>query len=187
MAAVRKRKGLLRSCLLICLMTSLPIGVLSTTCPIDPELEVGAAGNSYDCPDTLPDGTVNTYNSCCVNDRADENGDYHTCCQDPEIAKAESMGKFYALCGTIGGVTAGIMLLVFVKTYCQDDTFKCLRPIKKELNKWFALISDALCFCGCCPKKLRRKTKNDTNEKGSKVNKSGDPSTTEVNMDDFWM
>jgi len=187
----KRRRSCLRVVLFACVIITLPIGVLSTQCPIDPDLDVGEPGNSYECPDNLPDGTANTYNTCCHNERPDENGDYHSCCQDPEVAKAESMAKFYGICGIMGGVTGAAMLIVYVRTYCKDDTFRCLKPIKRECKKWFDYTMDALCFCGCCPKKLRRKTKNDDiqddKKKETNKHKTEDPAQMEVEMDAFWI
>ncbi|XP_022086983.1 uncharacterized protein LOC110977304 [Acanthaster planci] len=187
-----KRRPRIRKFVQFVLLLILPLGVLSTQCPIDPDLDVGEPGNSYECPDTLPDGTENTYNTCCHNERPDENGDYHSCCQSPEVARAESMAKFYGMLGILGGVTGGLMTVVYVRTYCKDDTWRCLKPIKRECKKWFDLTMDALCFCGCCPKKLRRKTKKDheipDNKQTSNDKKAADdPAAVEVNMDEFWM
>ncbi|XP_072046113.1 uncharacterized protein [Amphiura filiformis] len=163
--------------------------VSSTSCPIDAALEVTQPGNSYECPDLLPNGQPNEYNFCCQNDRPDENGDYHSCCQDPDASDAAKMQEFINICIIIVCITIALMIGVFCHTYCRDDTFPCLAPVKKDLKKWYDMMMDSLCFCSCCPKKLRRKTKKERLEekKEAEVVKEVHPSQMEVPIDDFWI
>lgn len=162
--------------------------VYPTSCPIDPLLEATEPGNAYECPDTLPDGLPNEYNFCCQADRPDENGDSHTCCQDPDLADGAKMQEFYNICIIIVCVTLGLMTAVFVHTYCHNDTFPCLIPLKREVRKYKNMVMDSLCFCSCCPKFLRRKTKKEfaLEKEQARAEADVDPSQMEVPQD-FWI
>eukprot|EP00057_Strongylocentrotus_purpuratus_P022578 XP_011677052.1 PREDICTED: uncharacterized protein LOC757315 [Strongylocentrotus purpuratus] len=135
--------------------------VSATTCAIDTELPETAAGNSYECPDTLDDGTDNEFNQCCYNDRPDESGNFHSCCKDEAAKSAEKMQEFYNICIMIGAITGCCMAAVFMCTYCEEDTFPCLKKLRRACKKYYNLFMDALCFCSCLPKKLRRKGNKD--------------------------
>ncbi|KAJ8049361.1 hypothetical protein HOLleu_02075 [Holothuria leucospilota] len=170
---------------------SFPFAVSSTNCPVDPLLPETAPGNSYECPDLLPDGTPNDYNTCCHNDRPDSEGNFHSCCQSEEEKNEAKMGKFYLICGYIGIGTAAVMTSVFAYTYCRDDTFPCLKPIRRTVKKHFDRALDAVCFCSFLPKKIRRRgKKNDIPEEPKKPRVSpkynNDPTKMDVPDDQFW-
>ncbi|XP_072182113.1 uncharacterized protein [Diadema setosum] len=180
-----------------CAVLTLRVAQVSpTTCAIDNTLPETAAGNSYECPDTLDDGTENTYNVCCWNDRPDESGNYHTCCQDESVASAEKMQQFYNTCIIIGAVTGAVMLCVFMCTYCHEDTFSFIKPLKRSTRKCYNGFMDAICFCSCLPKRFRRKEKRDDlpeakkqtnrNRKNPEYDMPTSSDQQEIVMDPFW-
>ncbi|XP_041466025.1 uncharacterized protein LOC121416599 [Lytechinus variegatus] len=175
-----------------CLVLAVKIhDVSSTTCAIDTTLPETAAGNSYECPDTLDDGTENEFNQCCYNDRPDESGNFHSCCQDEAEKSAQKMQEFYNICIIIGAVTGCCMAAVFMCTYCEEDTFPCLKKLKRTCRKYYNLFMDGICFCSCLPKKLRRKEHKDgpmeTNTRNKRIfDKPPSADDQELVVDPFW-
>ncbi|XP_071851430.1 uncharacterized protein [Apostichopus japonicus] len=166
--------------------------VSGTNCAVDPILPETEPGNSYQCPDQLPDGTPNDYNNCCWNDRPDSEGNYHSCCQSDEEKSSAKMGKFYWICGYIGAGTLSVMVAVFVYTYCREDTFPCLKPIRRTVVKYFNQGLDALCHFSFLPKKFRRNgkkkdTPTETKQKNVNFAYNNDTSSMPVPEDQFWM
>ncbi|XP_072182112.1 uncharacterized protein [Diadema setosum] len=125
-------------------------------CAIDPALPASYPGNTYYCPDTNADGTANTFTQCCHNDRADADGNFHSCCQTSEEQSAERLGMMEQIGMYVGIATAVLVLLVFVYTYCRDDTFSCLKRVRARCSECRATCVDWICYCRCCSKKLRR-------------------------------
>ncbi|XP_071955283.1 uncharacterized protein [Antedon mediterranea] len=126
---------------------------------------IEADDNTFYCMATV-NNEPNPYTKCCWEDRPvnaagdyDPNGDTYSCCKEDAEASAELWKEFILICVYVGIVTACLMTIVFVTTYCQVDTFPFLKPALKKLRFWKNIILDSICFCPCLPKKFRRKQK----------------------------
>ncbi|XP_063956616.1 uncharacterized protein LOC129262970 [Lytechinus pictus] len=130
-----------------------------TPCPINPEKPASFPGNSYYCPATNEDGSPNTFTECCQNDRADDDGNLHSCCLPAEEQNAEMLGMMEQVGLYLGVATAVLIVLVFLYTYCRDDTFSCLKRLRARIYKFWDGCMDGLCNCRCVGRRIRRKLK----------------------------